>query len=392
MPVKVGVVRGAENINVTELGMYARLRQYGYSVELVCSTRTWVTEADAGMPARRLPPPPVSGRVAKTFAGGFLIGQVSSYRYLHQFLRGFHKAVADLDVLSPVDLGHPTSYQSILERRYGKKVLLYCADNIPYNWPHDRPLRDHYEAVLDGADHFLALSDGAQRTLLAQGVRAERISRLNVGVDVAFWSPAAVPSERTDGPLRLLFVGRLHWQKGLQTVLEAMELTRSPAELTVLGRGPEEARFRWLLEQRARRGNPQLRERVHFVTERVSAEALRRLRQESHVQLVPSIPTPSWREQMNFAMLEGLACGVPAIASETGGIPEAITDGREGLLVPPDQPLAWANAIDRIAADEVGRRRMSAAARARIVSDYDLEKQGAALAEILRVKMGTAPS
>lgn len=110
------------------------------------------------------------------------------------------------------------------------------------------------------------------------------------------------------------------------------------------------------------------------------------------MQLVPSIPTPSWREQMNFAMLEGLACGVPAIASETGGIPEAITDGREGLLVPPDQPLAWANAIDRIAADEVGRRRMSAAARARIVSDYDLEKQGAALAEILRVKMGTAPS
>ncbi|HYA54024.1 MAG TPA: glycosyltransferase family 4 protein, partial [Thermoplasmata archaeon] len=303
-----------------------------------------------------------------------------------------HKAVADLDILSPVDLGHPTSYQSILERRYGKKVLLYCADNIPYNWPHDRPLREHYEAVLDGADHFLALSDGARRTLLAQGVRAERVSRLNVGVDTAFWAPAPTPSERAAGPLRLLFVGRLHWQKGLQTILEAIELATAPVELTVVGRGPEEERFRWLLEQRGRRGNPQLRERVHFVTERVSPEVLRKYRQESHVQLVPSIPTPSWREQMNFAMLEGLSCGVPVIASETGGLPEAVTDGEEGLLVPPDQPPAWAAAIDRLASDERSRRRMGDAGRARIVREYDLEKQGAALAEILRVKLGAPPS
>jgi glycosyltransferase involved in cell wall biosynthesis len=383
--VKVGVVRGAENINVTELGMYAQLKRHGHEVELVCSDWTWVTEADAGMRERRLPPPAVSGRISKTMAGGFLIGQVSGYRYLHQYLRGFHRAVADLDVLSPVDLGHPTSYQSVLERKYGKKVLLYCAENIPYNWPHDRPLREHYDAVLDGTDHFLALSEGARRALKAQGVRDERVSRLNVGVNVDFWKPPeATPGPRSAGPLRLLFVGRLHWQKGLQTVFEALDLLTIPYELTVIGRGPDEARFRWLLAQRARRGNGSIRERVHLVTRRIPAEELRQYRQSADVLLVPSIPTPSWREQMNFAMLEGLSCGVPAIASDTGGIPEAISNGVEGWLVAPDHPPELAAAIERAAAaGPEARYSMGASARSRILREFRLETQGNRLAEIL---------
>jgi len=385
---KIGVVRGAENINVTELGMYARLRGYGYGVELVCSDWTWVTEADAGMPQRRLRPPALAGRLAKTLAGGFLIGQVSPYRYYHQYLRGFHRAVADFDLLSPVDLGHPTSYQSILERRFGKKVLLYCAENIPFNWPHDRPIREHYDAVLDGADHFLALSEGAKRTLLAEGVREERISRLNVGIDVEFWKPASEQPPSVAGPLRMLFVGRLHWQKGLQSVFEALDLVREPVELTVVGRGPEEARFRWLLEQRARRGNTTVRDRVRFITTRVSREELLRLRRSAELQLAPSISTSLWREQMNFALLEGLSCGVPAIASDAGGIPEAISNGEEGWLVAPDNPEELAAAIDRAARDRETLHLMGRAARDRILEAFRLETQGARLAEIVRTQFG----
>jgi len=386
--VKIGVVRGAENINVTELGMYAQLGRYGHHVELVCSDWTWVTEADAGMPERRLRPPWLAGRITRTVAGGFLVGQVSPYRYLHQYLRGFHRAVADFDVLSPVDLGHPTSYQSVQERKFGKKVLLYCADNIPFNWPHDRPLREHYDAVLDGADHFLALSEGAKRTLRSEGVGEPRISRLNVGIDVDYWKPSdAAVARRPGEPLRILFVGRLQWHKGLQSVFEALELVTIPFELTVIGRGPEEPRFRWLLEQRARRGNPTLRERVRFVTERVSREELLHHRQSADVQVVPSIPNSLWREQMNFAMLEGLSCGLPAIASDSGGIPEAVTDGVHGWLFAPDNPVEMAAAIDRAAGDVPGRHRMGAAARDRIVNEYRLETQGAALAEIVRTKL-----
>lgn len=387
MPPTIGVVRGAENINVTELGMYAQLLQHGFEVQLVCSAWTWVTEADAGMPQRRLSPPPLSGRLARTVPGGFLIGQVSPYRYLHQYLRGFHRAVADLDVLSPVDLGHPTSYQSILERKYGKKVLLYCAENIPFNWPNDRPLREHYDAVLDGADHFLALSQGAQQALKSQGVRAERISRVNVGVDTSFWKPAATPKSTPSNRLQLVFVGRLHWQKGLQTLLEALELATAHVDLTVIGTGPDEAHIRWLLDQRARRGNPELKSHVRFVPERVSREELLRYRQVADVQVVPSIPTSQWREQMNFAMLEGLSCGVPVIASNTGGIPEAVTHGSEGLLVAPDNPPELAAGIDRLAADSDTRREMGLRARERMVREFNLVRQGELLAGVVREKV-----
>ena len=389
---RIAVVRGGENINVTELGMFARLTGFGHHVELVCSSRTWVTESDAGMPERRLPPPPVSGRIAKTRSGGFLIGQVSPYRFLHQYLRGFHRAVRDYELLSPVDLGHPSSYQSILERKYGKRVLLYCAENIPFNWPHDRPLREHFERVLDESDHFLATTEGVRRALKAQGVGESRIHRLNVGIDVSFWRPAVSKAVASPGALRVLFVGRLHWQKGLQTVFEALEQCTSPVELTVIGRGPEEPRLRWLLDQRSRRGNPALRGRVRFVSHRVSQEELLRFRQSADVQLVPSIPTSQWREQMNFAMLEGLSCGVPAIATRTGGIPEAVADGIEGLLVSPDSPEELAVALDQMAGNPELRQRMRIAARHRIEREFNLETQARSLADLLRYKLALSDS
>ena len=387
MTLRLAVVRGVQRINFPELGMYAALRNEGFSPELLCSSRSRVTEAEAGMPIRRLPVPLIASRIAPTLVGGYLIGRLSSYRYYHQYLRGFHRAVRAVDVLCPVDLGHPTSFQSVEERKFGKKVVVQCWDNIPFNWPHDRPIQQHYEAVLDGADHFLALTDDSQRALKAMGVRDERISRVNIGVDVDFWRPAATPRE-VRAPLDLLFVGRLDWAKGVQTVLEALDLVRAPVRLTVVGAGVQEPRLRWLLDARKRRGNANASRAVQFVGPRFGEE-LRRLRQASDVQLVPSIPTPQWREQLNQAMLEGLACGLPAIASASGAIPEVITHRENGLLVPPDVPGEWARAIDDLAEHPEERRRMGERARERVVEAYGLARQGHLLATVLREKVLT---
>jgi glycosyltransferase involved in cell wall biosynthesis len=374
-----------ERINFPELGMYAALPKDGFEPELLCSTRSRVTEADAGMPIRRLRVPPIASRLAPTLVGGYLIGRVSPYRYYHQYLRGFHRAVRSVDVLCPVDLGHPTSYQSIQERPYGKKVVVQCWDNIPFNWPHDRPLREHYEAVLDGADLFLAMTEDARRTLASMGVRDERIARINIGLDLTFFSPAA-PADRPAGPLELLFVGRLQWEKGLHTLIEALELVNAPVRLTVVGAGKDEARLRWLVEQRRRRENTAAATAVRFLGPRYGEELLR-IRRAADVQVAPSIPVPQWREQLNQSMLEGLACGLPAIASDSGAIPEAVTDRDNGLLIPPDSPLRMAEAIEYMAKHPDERRRMGQRARERMERDYNLVRQGPALAEILRTRV-----
>ena len=382
---RFAVVRGVERINFPELGIYAALRGEGFSPELLCSTRSRVTEAEARMPIRRLRVPPVASRIAPTLAGGYLIGRVSAYRYYHQYLLGFHRAAAPVDILCPVDLGHPTSYQSVCEKPFGKKVVVQCWDNIPFNWPHDRPLREHYEAVLDGADLFLAMTEDAGRTLTAMGVRNERVARVNIGLDLGFFRPGNGP-ERSDGPLELLFVGRLQWEKGLHTLIEALELVGVPVRLTVVGGGTEEARLQWLVAQRARRGNSTAASSVRFVGPHYGEELLR-IRQAADVQVVPSIPVPQWREQLNQSMLEGLACGLPVIASDSGAIPEAVTDRDNGLLVPPDSPVRWAAAIRYLAEHPAERREMGRRARARMERDYDLARQGHLLAEVLRARV-----
>lgn len=385
MTVRFTVVRGVERVNFSELGIYAGLRNEGFSPELLCSTRSRVTEADAGMPVRRLRLPLVASRIAPTLVGGYLIGQVSAYRYYHQYLLGFHRAVRSVDVLCPVDLGHPTSYQSVQERKFGKKVVVQCWDNIPFNWPHDRPIRQHYEAVLDGADHFLALTDDSRRALRTMGVAEERISRVNIGVNIDFWSPS---ESARDGraPLELLFVGRLDWMKGVHTLIEALDLVRASVRLTVVGAGGQDARLRWLLESRRRRSNLPAAPSVRFLGPRYGEE-LRALRRSSDVQLVPSIPTPQWREQLNQGMLEGMACGLPTIASATGAIPEVVVDRESGLLVPPDVPAEWARAIDYLADRPEERRRMGGRARHAVIERFGLAQQTHLLAGVLREKV-----
>jgi glycosyltransferase involved in cell wall biosynthesis len=376
------VVRGVERINFGELGIYARLSEHGFSPELLCARGSRVREEDAGMPIRRLPTPQLAGRLTSTLAGGYLVGRVSPVRYYHQYLRGFHRAVRDSTILCPVDLGHPSSYQAVRERRNGKRVLVQCWDNIPYNWPHDRPLRDHYEAVLDGADKFLAMTDDADRTLRAEGVVRERILRLNMGLRVDIWRPSSEARTRRE-PLELLFVGRIEWAKGIHTVLEAIELVSRPVRLTIVGAGSQESRLRWMIDQRKRRGNPTLDRSVRFVGPKYGAELLE-LRQHAEVQVVPSIPTPQWREQLNQSMLEGLACGLPAIVSEGGAVTEAVADHDNALLVPPDLPQRWAAAIDYFADHPDERERMGLRARERIEAEYNLDRQGPRLAELLR--------
>ena len=69
---------------------------------------------------------------------------------------------------------------------------------------------------------------------------------------------------------------------------------------------------------------------------------------------------PSRNEAFGLAALEGMAAGLPVVASETGGLPELV--GEAGVLVPPDNPLALANALIGVLTDDVLRQRMADAA------------------------------
>ncbi|HXV87317.1 MAG TPA: glycosyltransferase family 4 protein, partial [Gemmatimonadales bacterium] len=85
---------------------------------------------------------------------------------------------------------------------------------------------------------------------------------------------------------------------------------------------------------------------------------------------------------------EAMALGTPVIASDVAGIPEALDDGRCGVLVPPRDVGALAGAIGQLLDDPVRRRSLASRARTRTEDQFDMWRNGARLAEVLRSTPG----
>jgi glycosyltransferase involved in cell wall biosynthesis len=92
----------------------------------------------------------------------------------------------------------------------------------------------------------------------------------------------------------------------------------------------------------------------------------------------------SLSEGISNAALEAMACGLPIVTTDCGGMREAIDDGVEGFVVPVREPRAMAEALARLALDPDLRRRMGRAARRRVEREFDLEHQIDRWAELCR--------
>ena len=183
--------------------------------------------------------------------------------------------------------------------------------------------------VLRGARLVIAASSAladAARRLGAADVRV-----IPSGVDV----PAEV-GEEADPP-EVLFAGRLSEEKGVLELVEAA----GGLNLVVAGDGP-------------------LRVRVPQARGFVPHDELQRLYARAAV-----VACPSRREGFGVACLEAMAHARPVVASAVGGLRDLVVDGETGLLVPPRDPRALREALDRLLGDRELRRRLGAAARER---------------------------
>ena len=158
------------------------------------------------------------------------------------------------------------------------------------------------------------------------------------------------------GPLQVLFLGSLIPRKGLHILLDAMaRLPAGAARLTVAGDSQTDPRYsRRILSQADRLGlNGSLRFVGPLSPRRVAAE-LRR----SQVLAVPSS-----LEGFGIAYLEGMAHGLPALASSVGGGAELVRDGYNGYLIRPGDADILADRLSRLASDRKSLARMGQAAR-----------------------------
>lgn len=178
------------------------------------------------------------------------------------------------------------------------------------------------------------------------------------GVDPDLHHPAPVRMTG-DGRVRIVWVGGLVPVKRADVLLTAVAAL--PAlHATIVGDGPLEDDVRRRVEELG------VRDRVRF-TGRLAdpRDALR----EADVYALTSAA-----ENCPLSLLQAMATALPAVATAVGGVPEVVRDGREGLLVPSNDPAAFERALRRLVDDPALRSRLGAAARERIVADYTLAR------------------
>jgi glycosyltransferase involved in cell wall biosynthesis len=222
---------------------------------------------------------------------------------------------------------------------------------------------------------LIAVSDSLRRAAL-EILPGARIEVIPNGVDTERFQPPAARSGPPDRP-ELLFVGRLRQFKGVQdaiAALPALERTLGrPARLTIIGEGPSRAA---LEAQAAALRAAGSRSKVRFLG------WLDPSRLPAAYESASLLLLPSYVEGHSNVILEALATGLPCVASDAPGIRETITDGREGILIPPRAPEALARAAARLLADAESWRSMSRNARAR-AEEFSWDKIAAAYEAVL---------
>jgi glycosyltransferase involved in cell wall biosynthesis len=238
----------------------------------------------------------------------------------------------------------------------------------PRQFCRGQPLAEAFvRATLRLADAIAVLSAGDCSKFRRFGV-TPRVLAVPNGIDCRSYRLMTHEQPVSGRALRLLFLGRVVREKGLYELLAALELARSQGihtELIVAGDGPEVGR---LHASAAARGLE-----VKFAGPVHGTGKIELLRW-ADVQVLPS-----YAEGLPYALLEGMAAGVPAIATRVGAIPDVVTDGVNGLLVAPREPQALAAAICRLSVDRTALARMSEASRATVAGSFSIDRLAAQL-------------
>jgi glycosyltransferase involved in cell wall biosynthesis len=191
--------------------------------------------------------------------------------------------------------------------------------------------------ILGGARFVIAASTALAESAAELG--AEEIRIIPSGVDL----PDDVGAEAT--PPEVLYAGRLSPEKG---VLELVEAARE-MNLVVAGDGP-------------------LRAKVPGASGFVPHDELQRLYARAAV-----VACPSRREGFGVACLEAMAHARPVVATSVGGLRDLVVDEQTGLVVPPRNPAALREALERLLGDAALRRRLGAAGRERARERFSWE-------------------
>ena len=226
------------------------------------------------------------------------------------------------------------------------------------------PFRGPYAALARLAT-VVTVSEAAAGSLAAVGIPRSRIRIVPPGVS------ARAEAARPVGAPVIGAISRLSREKNVALLLRAFALVAKDvpeATLSVYGDGPERDELSRLAETLG------IGAKTTFFGHVPEAGA--------RCGSFDVLAVPSSRESFGLAALEAMACGTPVVATRVGGLPELIIDGETGMLVPPEDARAMADALLAVLRDRELAARLGAAGRARAAADFSEQKMHSAWTEL----------
>jgi len=228
---------------------------------------------------------------------------------------------------------------------------------------------------LESLDWLVTCTAGGRDRLRSLAPAPEKVALVYHGLDFERFPQAEAPAvSARDGsdsadPVRLLSVGRAVEKKGYDILFEA--LARLPKEvhwqLIHIGGGLEAERLTTLADDLG------LSDRIRRLGAQPQDVVLEAYRQSDLFVLASKVARDGDRDGLPNVLMEAQSQGLCCLATNVSAIPELISDGETGLLVPPDDPLRLAEALAAAIGDPARRARLGAAGRTRVRAAFSME-------------------
>jgi glycosyltransferase involved in cell wall biosynthesis len=212
------------------------------------------------------------------------------------------------------------------------------------------------------ADLYLSITKQMKNELIMLGIPKNKIVYFPNAVDTKIFQPGEKKVDNT-----ILYVGRIVPDKGLHVLLKSLNYMKISLDLEIIG-SPDwnldyYQNIRRLIEIENRRG----RHKIRYLG-RVDQTGLIEGYQKASIFVLPSFFEP-----FGIVLLEAMSCETPVVATHAGGIPEVVKNGENGILVPVNNPLKLAEAIDYLLENKDVRIKFGKTGRKWVTENFSIE-------------------
>jgi len=276
----------------------------------------------------------------------------------------------------------PTGFIASIVSKVMGKPLFITAHGMDINNFENKPFFNYFiSRSLNSSSKSIAVSEDLAKKMRAMAEDKNKIIVLRNAVDTSRFNPTKNKSIRKnfkikDEEILILYVGYLDEFKGIYELINAFNIIHSEnrkVKLMMIGAGPKKDHLLKILTEM------NIENEVIF-TGRVEPQKIHKYYQAADIFVLPS-----YTEGLPVSVLEAMACGLPIVATDVGGIPEIITDGFNGFLIPPMNEKELCKKLRVLIADKIYREGFRQKSIEMIEDEFNFDKKLDKLIKLYRI-------